>query len=253
MLSYNDVLNQLQYYILDTKNIQKIIRQNNQIIKKPNQNIQKPNPIIQKPNPIIQKPKLFIPNEQDSLFWCFYIMINGIDTYEMLTNKNTLIAKQLKINLVSNIRKNKNIIKMYKFDTITNIESNLAYDNNINPKTLLSLCAIENINVIYVNKKTYFELLLNDSNTIYVIHELKSQNKYYNKYGFELATEEILNNIRTTLYKLDIIDKPIKSLTSYKINDLINICLKLSIETINKDTGKNKSKNDLYESIIKYF
>jgi len=153
MLSYNDVLNQLQYYILDTKNIQKIIRQNNQIIQKPNQNIQKPNPIIQKPNPIIQKPKLFIPNEQDSLFWCFYIMINGIDTYEMLTNKNTLIAKQLKINLVSNIRQNKNIIKMYKFDTITNIESNLAYDNNINPKTLLSLCAIENINVIYVNKK----------------------------------------------------------------------------------------------------
>ena len=80
-----------------------------------------------------------------------------------------------------------------------------------------------------------------------------SQSKYSNKYGFEMATEETLTNIRSSLYKIDNVDKPIKALSSYKVKDLIEICNKLAIETTNKDTGKTKSKNDLYESIIQYF
>ena len=51
---------------------------------------------------------------------------------------------------MSIIRKNKDIVKTYKFDTISSIESNLANDNNLNKKTFLTLCSIENINIIYV-------------------------------------------------------------------------------------------------------
>ena len=53
---------------------------------------------------------LFVPNQQDTLFWCFYIMKNGDTKYEMLPNKNSLIAKQIKIELISTIRNNKDII-----------------------------------------------------------------------------------------------------------------------------------------------
>jgi hypothetical protein len=180
-------------------------------------------------------------------------MKNGDVSYETLPNKNSLVARQLKIDLVSIIRKKREILKTYKFDTKSNIESNLANDNNINSKTFLSLCAIENINVIYISKKTYYELLMNDSNIIYIVYEISSQNKYNNKYGFELATEDSLNSIRSSLYKIENIDKPIKSVSSYKVQDLTQICIKLAIETINKETGKTKSKNDLYESIIQYF
>jgi hypothetical protein len=148
---------------------------------------------------------------------------------------------------------NKDIVKTYKFDTITSIESNLVNDNNLNPKTFLTLCAIENINIIYVNKNTYYELLMNDSDVIYIVHELEDKSKYYKKYGFELATVDALNNIKNTLYKLDNIAKPIKAISSYKVQDLLDICNKLAIESINKETGKNKSKNDMYEAIIKYF
>jgi len=55
------------------------------------------------------------------------------------------------------------------------------------------------------------------------------------------------------LYKLDSLNKPIKSLSSYKVSELLNIANKLAIEIINKQTGKNKTKNELYESIIQYF
>lgn len=202
---------------------------------------------------INNKPDLFIPKEQDSLFWCYYIISSGDSNYEMLNVKNSLVAKQIKINYVNKIRMNKQIIKTYKFDTITNIECNLANDNIINIKSIMSLCAIDKINVIFVSRNTYYELLMNDTEPIYIIREIENSSKYSKKYGFEIANNCSLEQIRTTLYKLDVLDKPIKALSSYKLQDLIDICNKLAIETKHKDTGKNKSKNDLYESIIQYF
>ena len=88
---------------------------------------------------------------------------------------------------------------------------------------------------------------------IYIVRENQSQSKYYNKYGFEMATKETLDNIRSSLYKIENVDKPIKAASSYKVQDLIEICSKLAIETINKETGKARTKNDLYQSIIQYF
>jgi hypothetical protein len=41
-------------------------------------------------------------------------------------------------------------------------------------------------------------------------------------------------------------------LSYYKVKDLTDICEKLSINIINSQTGKNKTKNELYESIIQY-
>jgi hypothetical protein len=245
-MTYNDVLNELQDYILDEENIQKSLRMKISYSKS-EKSATNSKQIVSK------KIEIFTPHQQDSLFWCYYIMKNGDVSYETLNNKNSLLAKQMKIELVLKIRKNKDIVKTYKFDTISNIESNLANDNNLSKKTFLTLCAIENINVIFVSKKSYFELLMNDSNSIYIVHELPTQSNYYYKYGFEIAKEESLSNIKENLYKLDNIEKPIKSMSAYKVQDLIDICIKLAIETNNKETGKNKSKKDLYESIIQYF
>jgi hypothetical protein len=89
MLAYNDVLNELQDYILNDESIKKSLRMkmanpiktDKQIIKKSDfKNDAKNN-------------TLFIPNQQDGLFWCFYIMKNGDIKYEILRNKNALIAK----------------------------------------------------------------------------------------------------------------------------------------------------------------
>ena len=245
MLAYNDVLNKLQDYILDENNIQKSIQMKIMHVKNEKHIIPK--------RPIIEKSNIFIPNQQDTLFWCYYIIKNGDISYETLNNKNTLVAKQQKIELITTIRKNKDIIKMYKFDSISNIESNLANDNNLNVKTFLSLCAINNINIIYISKKTYFELLMNDTNVVYIIHEVQSNNKCYNKYGFETSTLESFNNRKESLYRVETINKPFKSASVYKVQDLIDICSKLAIETVNKESGKQKSKKDLYELIMQYF
>jgi len=206
---------------------------------------------IEKKQPI--KQSLFFPKEMDSLFWCYYIISGGESNYEMLNVKNSLIAKQLKINYVNKIRMNKQIIKTYKFDTITNIESNLANDNNININCVMSLCAIDKINIIFVSRKTYYELLMNDTDPIYIIREIDNQSKYSKKYGYEISNPSLLEEIRTTLYKIETLGKPLKALSSYKAQDLIDICNKLAIEIKRNDNGKNKTKNELYESLIQYF
>ena len=204
-------------------------------------------------NNVPKKYSIFCPKENDSLFWCYYIILNGDAAYEMLNVKNMLTEKSNKFEYVHKIRSNKQIIKTYKFDTLTNLESNLANDDNINIKTIMSLCSIDKINIIFISKKTYFELLMNDDKPIYVIRELELQSKYKKKYGYEIADKDLLEEIRKTLYRVEILDKPIKGLSSYKVQDLIDICNKLAIEVNNKETGKSKTKNQLYESLIQYF
>ncbi len=245
-------------YILNEKNMQNYLKyklSNNNNICKNNKFTQNgnTNANANTKNFGVCKQNIFIPNEHDSLFWCYYIISNGEASYETLHIKNSLIAKQIKIKLISTIRENKPTLKIYKFDTLANIESNLANDDFINVKTILALCAINNINVIYKKNKSYFELLMNDDKPIYIIHELDNKSKYSKKYGFEIGNDFSLQDIRNKLYKLENIDKPIKGLSSYKVKDLLDICEKLAIETIHKDTGKTKNKNELYESIIQFF
>jgi hypothetical protein len=235
-------------YILNEINIENYLKY--KLNSKKENNTKKP---VSEIKTNIFNSSIYVPREQETLFWCYYIILNGEANYEMLNVKNSLIAKQIKINYVSKIRENKPVIKTYKFDTITNIESNLANDNNISIKTVMSLCAIDKINLIFVSRKTYFELLMNDSQPIYIIRELDNNSKYNKKYGFEIANEASLQNIRTTLYKIDNLDKPIKALSSYKVKDLTDICEKLAIKIHKDDTTKNKTKNELYESIIQYF
>jgi hypothetical protein len=245
---YNDVLNDLQDYMLYEDNMINSLRMKIESTTKDIRIVKPTN----NTNTVIRQ-QLFIPNQQDSLFWCFYIIKNGDVKYETLNNKNSLIAKQMKIELVDLIRKNKDIVKMYKFDTISNLESNLANDNNLNVNTFLTLCAIENINIIFLRKNTYYEMLMNDSDKIYIVHEIQSQSKYNNKYGYEMGTNESISNIRNTFFKLEAIHKPIKAISAYRLDELINICNKLVININNNITSKQKSKKELYESIIQYF
>jgi hypothetical protein len=202
---------------------------------------------------ISKKSNIFSPKENDSLFWCYYIILNGETAYEMINVRNILVEKSNKFEYVNKIRSNKPIVKTYKFDTLTNIESNLANDDYISIKTIMTLCAIDKINIIFVTRKTYFELLMNDDKPIYVIRDLEIQTRYKKKYGYEIADINMLEEIRKTLYKVETLDKPIKALSYYKVQDLVEICNKLAIEIINKENGKTKTKNQLYEALIQYF
>jgi hypothetical protein len=55
--------------------------------------------------------------------------------------------------------------------------------------------------------------------------------------------------IRSTYYKIDNINKPLKAISSYKYDELYDICDKLNI--LQKlDQGKRTTKQILYEGIV---
>ena len=237
---YNDVINQLQYYMLDEQLIKKSL--DNRL----ENNLTKHIKIFEKN--IKERMNIFSPKQKDTLFWCFYILKYGEQTYEMLENINIVIEKRLKIDYVEKIRKEKQIVKSYKFATLTHLENQLANEEKIDLNTFFTLCVIENINVLYVCKKTYFELLMNDDK-VHIIHRLDN----YSKYGYEGIEQPKLELYRSTLFKVDCVEKPVKSISSYKVSELVEFCTKLGIDICIKDTNKNKSKKDLYESLIQYF
>jgi hypothetical protein len=233
---YNDVVTNLQHYMLDENNIRK--SQIHIAVNKEQKKFVKP--------VTIEKNSLFCPREKDTLFWCFYVMKHGDTSYEMLKHRNFIIEKKLKFEFIEQIRSDKQLIKTYKIATLTHLENNLANEERVDVKTFLNLCIIENLNVIYINKKTYFKLLMNDTNSIHVIHCLDNY-----KFGYEQKT--ISDDITSKLFLLDSIDKPIKAISAYKVQELVDICNTLSIETTCKESGKTKSKKDLYELLIQYF
>ena len=248
---YNHVCSKLQDYMLNKDNIQRFAllqqqqQQKQNLLKKydkqQDKNTEKNNGSKKDNN------NFFYPRDKDSLFWCFYIIKNGLLNYQMIQNKNIVYEKGVKIDYVEKLRKEKQVIKPYKFDSLTNLENNLATDYKIGIPTFLTLCVIENINVIIVRKKTFYELLLNDTNDVYVIN--LSEN---DKYGFKhiVKTSEDYETYKNTFFRINNMDKPIKTITYYKVSELVDMCEKLSIEIVNATTKKNKSKKELYELII---
>lgn len=247
---YNDVIDKLQYYMLDENTINRSFVKSNNTNNTTNNksNNSSNNKSFENKKFVKEDNDIFTPNQKDNLFWCFYILKYGEANYEMLDNINIVLEKKLKIDYVEKIRKEKQIVKAHKFATLTHLENQLANEVKIDINTFFTLCVIENINVLYVSKKIYFELLMNDDK-IHIIHRLDN----YSKYGYEGISQSKIELYRSTLFKVDNVEKPVKTISAYKVSELVEFCSKLGIEICIKDTNKNKSKKDLYESLIQYF
>lgn len=242
---YQELVKHVQDYMFNNTNICKCLEHkiyesyNNKKTKQENEKITASN----------GSQTLFIPKDNDTLFWCLYIIKNGLTNYSQLLNRNLIVEKKFKIDYVERLRKEKQLIKQFKFDTMTNIENRLVNESKIDINTFFTLCVLGSLNIFFIKNKTYYELNMNDSNKIYVIKYLKDKDKY----GFEEMNKDNLDDLRNKYYKVDNIAKPIKAISAYKTQELIDICKKLEIETLNDGKTKNKSKQELYESIIKYF
>jgi hypothetical protein len=172
-----------------------------------------------------------------------------------INNQYFVVEKNEKFKYIELLRKNKDILKLHKIKPLTQLEDDLANKDKISPKTFFALCALENINVLLVDKRKVYELLcvdIDSSNPINIIH----RNSEKHEHLIELdATKEIIDKYRETYYKLTSFDSTLKSMSSYKLEELIDLCKKLNIniEQKNKDdeTSKKKiTKKDVYELLV---
>lgn len=205
----------------------------------------------------------FTPSQQNSLLWCFYIICKGFAAYEYESNYFTA-EQQFKIQTIEKVKKgeNKSAFKENKISK-TSFESGLMGNTNISAKTLYALCICYGVNIFYIYKNTYYEMITNNEKPMYIIKYNNESNNYslciphsiQNETNIQITEtpsehKEYIESIKTKYWKLDNLEKPLRSITTYSVNDLLNICSKLEINTLCEKTNKKKTKAELYSSII---
>lgn len=181
------------------------------------------------------KNKVCLNDQTDSLFWCFYIILNGQHLYEL--NHSFQREKEFKIQSIEKLRNIKPQLKALKLK-INETEDELLNSKNISIKGLIALSLLYKKNIFYVWDRKYYEFIINADEPINIIYKKNNTYSHYiddKKYVFFTENYWSIQNI----------DKPIKSVTGYTRDELVDICKKLEIQMSSKETKKS-----LYEKIL---
>jgi hypothetical protein len=194
---------------------------------------------------------IYRPKQKDSLFWCFYILKHGYSNYEMeINNQYFTVEKTEKFKYIDLIRKNKDILKIHKIKPFTELEDDLANKERISIKTFFALCVLENINILLVDKRKIFEITCVDIDDKHPVNIVHRHNQTYEHHIELNTTSDILQKYRETYYKMPGIDSTLKSMGSYKLDELTDLCKKLNINIEQSVDKKKKTKKDIYELLV---
>jgi hypothetical protein len=199
-------------------------------------------------------------NFADKLFWIFYKIVNNLNDADLEHINSFKIMKEFKINSVEKLKNQKNILKDFKIQKGL-VEDDLTNNEKISFKTFYALCVLYLVNVILIrDNNTYCVLCTNNDEKVINLQNYKllklsnvKMSSEFNNFDIELAnnsiTEEELQTILKSYYVIENIEKPLKAFSSYKLDELVYIAEKLSINIYDENT-KKKKKQQLYENII---
>ena len=201
---------------------------------------------------MVSKDTIYKPYKKDSLFWCFYILKYGFSKYEMeVGNQHFPIEKQEKFKYIDELRKqsNKDLLKIHKIKPLSLLEDDLANQERISIKTFFALCIIENMNIILIDKRKVYEVLTTDNPKIHVIH--RNSITYEHHIELDVPTEKYIT-YKESYYKMSNFDSNLKAMSSYKVEELLELCKKLEINADIKEK-KRMTKKDIYELLVQQF
>ena len=156
---------------------------------------------------------------KDHLFYSIYTKANSID----ITDINSLHYNEL-----NEKTKIAECIEKIKFKNKENIMNNLMYDKEIDLYTLAILCLHYKMNLILIKNQTYIRFENGDNPYLF----MNDTHKFIDK-----TMDDVKELLEISL------DKPLKSITYYKLADLQDMARRLNLPV-----EKNK-KAELYESI----
>ena len=208
----------------------------------------------------------------DPLFWCFYKIYKNLEDNDLQYLNIFTEEKTNKIKFVQELEGKKNILKKFKIKHSI-LKDELLNENKISLYTFKNLFILYNLNIIILNdnstfsgffsNKEYNDLFLNNLDLINLETELKLDNIIKLNYNnsshisnnYEIIMDIKINNenimkLMKTSYYIENLEKPLKSESSYKLQELINISNKLKIDIID-NKNKKKPKKILYSEIYK--
>lgn len=239
----NDLVLELESNMFTLKNINYFCKHNQSQL---NNIKEKSNTIEKNQNQNKNINNIYKIKDKDTLFWCFYILKYGFSNYEINVGFKT--EKEEKYKYISIFRNKKDLLKLHKIKPLSDLEDELANKEYISVKTFIALCIIENINIFIVDNRKCFELIVNEDTKINIIYKEKELNNYYMEINDD--DKNVKNKIQ--YYKdnyllMNNYDNKLKSINSYKMDELHDLCKKLDINLIN---NKKLTKKDIYELLI---
>ena len=212
----------------------------------------------------------FTPKPEDSLLWCAYIMINGLEKFETVENYYTE-GNVFKYQVVGDIRSKKTLLKPHKL-SLSKIEDSIVNKPFINLESFYAIALTYNLSICLIQGRKLFEIgRNNDDSKTFVIEKKRGK---YGIYLFSTQSSTInivskrnisiqvlktaaLNYVRDNYWSMENISTPIRPLSAYKLQDLVDICKRLNIPTSHQHKGefgsigieKRKTKGELYEAI----
>jgi hypothetical protein len=231
-----NILNKLSHYMFDDKLIMKFVNNKTIHLDKKQQQSNKN---------IVEDNKLYIPSNNDSLFWCYFIIKYGFFNYDLINKSEFIEEKKEKIKIIEKIRSNKDIIKSRKWK-LNALEENLVEDKPLLLSTFLCCCFLHNINIVIKKDNCIYSQIIDNSKNITLI-EYDSNTKKFGLYLKE-NKKDIIEKYLKDLFIITNINKKIQAQSNYKVKEIKEICNKLQISLVNT-IGKPYKKSELYEMV----
>jgi hypothetical protein len=191
------------------------------------------------------------PKQKDTLFWCLYIILNDYAEYTSIHHNYNMRELEWKHDLSKEILKTPTLIKNSNHritkaciqEILSDLMSNIQ---TTNIACLIAITVYRNINIIIINhtKKLRMEFSSGDNDT-YILY--KTDNNTYSVQPDSLSEPELID-IRNNSYLIENENKPLKSIGSYKVDELIKL---VKIFDAYNDNIKYKKK-DLYILLGEY-
>jgi hypothetical protein len=124
-------------------------------------------------------------------------------------------------------------------------------------ESLHAIAVCKSLSVCIVQDRKYYEIA-NGNDGVFIIEKIKG------KYVLYIAPNKLnmdyLEYIRANYWLMESISAPIRPMSAYKLQDLVDISQKLNLPVVNiipgkfgsMGTEKRKTKQELYEAICKY-
>ena len=214
--------------------------------KQPSNHVEKmvpfPVPSIYSRLPIIY------PTQKDTLFWCICIAGGDYTDYLNITHNYGVRSLEIKYKINEFIKNNISKFTDKKITKIAIQEMSSELITNRNTTSLqcvIGMIMYFNINVIIIDAtdKLIMEFI---SSTEHPTHLLKTDK--YGKYSIDLniMTPTEIEQIKNVRIKLESFKKPLKTISNYKLDELIKMVTIMDIEC---DVHKCK-KNELYALLV---
>ena len=250
----------LHQYMLTSHNylvLKNLVKSEEPVVEIIKTNPEKPPPIresIPMSKSIIKDPSassdnsLFYPQKENSLFWCIYSACYGVDEFHMIGSRYQNRELDEKQKIIQFIKQNPKKLKESNHK-VTNIMiqellSALMIQKMASLQDCIAYSIFYNKRIYVVKNAMYFIYRSTETETYSCENTIVIYCKNDKEYGLDLeVNEEKIDHIVNAKIRIFNAEKPLKSLSEYKIPDLEKMALILGIPTYGK-------KKELYDSIV---